>query len=84
VIKTELRKVAAEAPTDLVTPEKVEAKIEQFDAQVKAYSPDDDEELEVVTEANVAPTSEAETFEAEVIEALGSDDLMAMIGNLED
>lgn len=79
VIKTELRKVAATTPSELITPEKVETKITQFDTQleeaVKAYNPDDDEELE-------APSAQAETFEAEVIEALEGDDLMAMIMDL--
>lgn len=77
VIKAELRSVAITAPSELVTPEKVEAKIQQFEEAVKAYSPDDDDELTVEeTEA------QAETFEAEVIEALEGDDLMAMIMDL--
>lgn len=80
VIQTELRSVAAKAPTELVTPEKVETKIQQFEEAVKAYSPDDDEELEV--EETEAPSPQAEAFEAEVIEALDGDDLMAMIADL--
>jgi hypothetical protein len=80
VIKAELRSVAATTPTELVTPEKVEAKIQQFEAEVKAYSPDDDEELTV--EETEAPSPQAEAFEAEVFEGLDGDDLMAMIGNL--
>ncbi|MFM6214517.1 hypothetical protein [Planktothrix sp.] len=80
VIKAELRNVAAKAPTELVTPEKVETKIQQFEEAVKAYSPDDDEELEV--EETEAPSPQAEAFEAEVIEALDGDDLMAMIADL--
>jgi hypothetical protein len=79
VIKAELRSVAATTPTELVTPEKVETKIAQFEEAVKAYSPDDDEELEVVAKA---PSPQAEAFEAEVFEGLDGDDLMAMIGNL--
>lgn len=79
VIQTELRSVAAKAPTQLVTPEKVETKIQQFEEAVKAYSPDDDEEL---VEAE-APSPQAEAFEAEVVEALDGDDLMAMIADID-
>lgn len=81
VIKAELRSLAAAAPTELVTPEKVETKIQQFEEAVKAYSPDDDEELTV--EETEAPSPQAEAFEAEVIEALDGDDLLAMIADID-
>jgi hypothetical protein len=82
VVKAELRKVAAEAPTDLITPEKVETKLAQFEEQVKAYSPDEDEDMEEEVAPTAAASSEGEAFEAEVMEAFGDDELMAMIGDL--
>jgi hypothetical protein len=66
----------------LITPEKVETKLAQFEEQVKAYSPDEDEDMEEEVAPTAAASSEGEAFEAEVMEAFGDDELMAMIGDL--